>query len=349
MSYLNMIGPHNPSLFLPPSINFYDKFTGQPITTIDPDSQIYITSLFSQNGVNVTISGSKKDVEKTLYMLRDRTTELEIEDEINRLSGMSTKYNHPSTIPGKYYYTKNPHDPFNVLLNVPNSPNPYSGSGIILLERVGSDARVLLARTTRGVFEDFGGHIDSAIQPSATTLKENAIKELAEESQHLFWIQDLDLDAKINGSNRYVDILDPTNNALFRCYFICIKGLENENIMKFYNANRSIIVNKYGLGYQYTETTDISKFSLLTIDQKIKTTGATNSIQVVDISGNISTIRDRTVTCLNTLLKNKNRTILNAVCNNPIQMINKSPHSQNIIIENPILVGGPVGEVVYLF
>lgn len=341
----NMIGYlPNPAQFLPNSIHFYNPISGNSDMMINLEDQMYITSVFNQNGVNVSISGSKKDVEKVLNKLKDRSVENEILNDINNFSGKTNKTSRPNKITNGYSYQINPRDRNNVLLVCPDGKR-YSGSGIILLEKNNNEFNVILAKTKRKLFEDFGGNLDSSIIESSRTLQENAIKELAEESHHLFWIEDLNLDEKINGIDRYVDIRDPTG-SLFRCYFICISGLENQNIQQFYDNNRSIIVNQ--LGYtqqQYIESIAINKFNLNKIREQ---PGYNGNLNISDTSGNNQIIRDRTVLCLQSISPQ----ILKAVCANAIQLKKTSNKNTNALLAGSVLVdaiGMPLGLYNFIF
>lgn len=344
--------PNIPS-FLPTKINFYNRFTGRPEVSIDPANQMYITSLYNENGVNVTISGSKKDVDSVMCKLRGTSEDGLDEDETDEtIYEIGTKLrtgvvSSSKTTTTGYYYVQNPKDSANILLITPDPKRRYSGSGIILLEKYGSQVRVILAKTKRFVFEDFGGHLDKTIKASQKTLEDNAVKELAEESQHLFWIEKLELESKIAGKNRYVDIPDATNSAYFRCYFICIEGIEDSDILDFYLRNRGIIVNSLGFGHEYFESVALDRFNLSDIEKNIA--GSGGNIISPDVSGRRQTIRDRTADCLNQLLAN--RDILNAVMSEPIKMVNKSPRlvSNPVLFTNPMIEGGPMGEYVFYF
>lgn len=345
---IGMKGSVIPS-FLPTKINFYNRFTGQTEVQVDPQDNVYITSVYRENcegGATVTISGLKKDVDKVMTKLNNINFDEEKEvtqddmqlfpigslskqqmiEKINaKKNQLGIKTNTNSILSNGWEYIINPKNRFNVLLRHPTlGNNAYSGSGIIIIENA-PVPRIILAKTVkRNKYEDFGGNLYPEIVASNETLADNAIKELAEESQSLFLIENLDLESKINGTNRYVNIKDQINTtasitAFYRCYFVCVRGLENSNIDNLFNENRSVTVNSMNLGVDYEETIELARFNLSDIAKCIRTTPAgefmcnnTNGIQCM--------IRDRTADCLRTLFSSSNANLYTNIVNNCVDL-----------------------------
>jgi hypothetical protein len=69
---LAKIKPENTSSGLPQQVNqvnLFDRFTGQVVAQIKPEDTMIISTQYNNNGINVTISGTKKNVDKTILRL----------------------------------------------------------------------------------------------------------------------------------------------------------------------------------------------------------------------------------------------------------------------------------------
>jgi hypothetical protein len=334
--------PNIPS-FLPAKINFYNRFTGAPEGIYDSQDNIYITSNYTCGGVNVNISGSRKDVEKVLEKLGS--------DNIKNVLKKSPQNSHeplelyPMDVPtpkdvlkniknNKYfedssgnciwYYTINPRNKLKVLLNNKSTKKIFSGSGVIFFEnqyQAGGKnvSTILLAKTKRGIYEEFGGQLERDIQPDENTLKDNARKEVAEESQSLFMIEKLDLEKKIGNTYRYLDIPDHSNNAIYRCYFVCISGTESIELDKVFEYNRDVTVNLMNLGGDYEETVELSRFSMREVQNNIRMYNS-GEFYCRDINNHDCRIRDRTANCLRVLLNTANSSLISTVFDNCIKV-----------------------------
>lgn len=296
-----------------PKINFYDPFSGRTAVTYDPNENMYITSSYACDGVNVSISGKKPDVEKVIDMLKYKkfnevnNNNLKIDDdkEVFPIDKYLKKYkknalvNLTNTQLENWYYVVNPKNPSKVLATKAGSNEYYSGSGMIFFEKNYTnptsniqEPTVLLVKTARGIMEDMGGELDKTLNVSQTILSDNAEKEAEEESQNLFMIKN---------TNTYLDIPDIQNTSLFRCYFVCVKGTENEDLSTLFKANRYINVNTLRRGIEYQETEDIQRFYLR--DVRGAFAGSMGgSVQCRDVNGNFWVIRDRTANCFRRLM-----------------------------------------------
>lgn len=357
--------PNVPS-FLPTKINFYNRFTGAPEGEYDSQDNMYITSNYTCGGVNVNISGSRKDVEKVLDKLgrdnvkdvlknsplnshepvelypMDVPTPKDILEKIknNKYFGDSSR---DSSGNAEWYYTINKRNRSRVLLNNKSMGKPFSGSGVIFFEKQyqaggRTVSTILLAKTHRGIYEEFGGQLERDIQPNENALKDNARKEVAEESQSLFMIERLDLEKKMGNTHRYLDIPDPSNDALYRCYFVCISGTESSNLDELFEANRDVTVNQMNFGVDYEETVGLSRFSMNDLAQCMRT-NPSGEFSCRDINGNVCHIRDRTANCLRVLLNTANSSLIRTVFDNCTEV-------QKTRVAH--VVFGPVGQTRFI-
>ncbi len=333
--------------FLPSKINFYDPFTGKVKLTYDPTENMYITSNYSCSGINVNISGNKSDVDKVMNILRsnklksepekssfdsstnkkyeqnrDESQVITVEEFMNRKKQNKTNQSNQSN-DDSWYYVINPLNS-KIMATKIGSNVQYSGSGVIFFEKNFinpntqiAEPTVLLVKTYRGIVEDMGGEIDKRLKISQAILSDNASKEASEESQHLFIIENTDINAKVDETNLYLNISDVDNSALYRCYFVCITGTENENLSELFKANREINVNMLRKGAAYQETEDITRFYLKDIRTAIQTSMGGNLL-CKDVNGYTWNIRDRTSNCLRVFLGNK--IVLDKVLRSEIQV-----------------------------
>jgi len=219
-------------------------------------------------------------------------------------------------------FVPNPFNQTKVLLAHPSLQKPFSGSGVIFFERNYQNGgkvepSVILVRTTRGTFEDFGGEMSNTLPPSADTIKHNARKEVFEESQALFAIQNMDLDRRMaNGEQLFNDMIDIQSNATYRCYYVALSGTEQYPLNQLYASNKAIILTKIpNLKNDWRETIELKRFFLSSIRTAVNSTPHGGLI-CNDVNGIASTIRDRTANSLRALLRNDQ--LLQTVFANPV-------------------------------
>lgn len=279
-----------------PKVNFYDKFTGKYLTSqpLYSNDGVITTSNFCECGINVNISGKRTDVNRALLALRNCKNEFNTHTQATSLSESSQKQTilEPT---GEWRYIVSPTNTLKSLLTHPLLAKPFSGSGVIIIE-INPKPTVILVNTTREKAEDMGGEIDSkSIGASDNTLKLNAKKELAEESENLFTVEKIDLDGQT-----YVDIQDPINDAIYRCYIVTVTGTSN-NLHEQYMNNRNILAK---FGAEFRESTNIRQFYVDSINTSL-ISYSNGDLYCVDTSGAMRIIRDRTASCLKNLLNNK--------------------------------------------
>lgn len=173
----------------------------------------------------------------------------------------------------------------------------YSGSGVIILLK-SSDPIIMLGKTQKGSCEDFGGTIDNRINLSDSTIKHNARKELLEESQNMFILNNVGLNNTINNMRSYFDIIDNNKNR-YRSYVIGLNFNDINQLNRLFHNNR-MILSKMNLGEEWNETTELRFFKLSSLKPLLLNTSG--SIICNDINGMASTIRDRTADLLRKIL-----------------------------------------------
>ena len=306
--------PTIPFSLIPPTqnvqVNFYDPITGIPTGSVVPVSRT--TYSYNKNGINVEITGTTEDIRKTVAILNMQNNQTQstpnppnfdnevypidmpIEDIISRRRSQTNTQNFPNS----------------------NTSRQFSGSGVLIIEKNGTEPYLLLVKTiNRGTYEDFGGNLDITMS-NQITLNENAKKELLEESQNLFVCNTLELERQINGINTYVDI-DDKNNGLYRCYILVINGTSSYDIPQFYSQNKLMTMNR--MGYQsddWKESIELRRFSLRNIKLILNTTQM-GGINCTDVNNMSCTIRDRTANCLRKLFENN---IFQVLYDNPVNV-----------------------------
>jgi hypothetical protein len=181
----------------------------------------------------------------------------------------------------------------------------YSGSGVLIIETIGTNTYVVLVQNAvRRTFEDMGGDINNVIV-SDLALSENARNEVAEETQNLYLIQNNTLlNTQVSGVDRFIDVPDGEGHT-YRIYILYLKyngnGLE---IKGGYAKNKQALLYAHGalLPVEWRETTDIDRFNLSTINAELSKSPTLSSIAVPSASGVPCQLRDRTVSCLRSLL-----------------------------------------------
>lgn len=321
----------SPQLGFPSRIKFASQFVPSISTSIkpyDPIENMYITSNYSCGDTNVTISGRKKDVEKTIRTLRSCSIENTIRrplfEESEAIAKNSLKNNDEIKFPStkkfysidevlsgnvnkeetivekntKWYLSEDPMNPSKVFAIKYGSEEKYSGTGAIIIENnyINPNTKmnsptIILVKTRRGTVEDMGGEIDKKIALSDDLLEQNTIKEIYEESQRMFTIENANL------NSNYFNLRDSSRDTYYKCYFVFITGTENENLTSLFKINREINVNLLRGGIDYEETEDILRFYMSDIQNSIKTSVGGN-LQCKDVNGQSWIIRDRTANCL---------------------------------------------------
>ena len=202
----------------------------------------------------------------------------------------------------------------------------FSGSGIILFEKINGKTTIILVKSKRGVFEEFGGEISKDVELNKDVLKNNAIKETIEESQGVFSIQ-TDLNSKNGEKDRFVDIND-ANGFAYRCYFLTLTyGSDFPNLSQLFMKNKSVI-NNYGLlnnlGIDWYETFEIGRFDLTSLFDpisKLSEEQLNNDVYIFDVKGNQTNmkLRSRTAKALLKLYNSgSNNDVFKHILNNNI-------------------------------
>lgn len=285
-------------------VNFYDPLSGRTTGVVNPNARV--TNLYNSNGIAVEITGTPDNVKKAIGLLNIANNMPQIQQSnIVQTSQpiMGTATN--SIVSGNQWaLVPNPANLSKFLLKTPNTTKPFSGSGVLIVEKNGTDPRVLLVKTARrGTFEDLGGELDVGTA-NQNSLKDNAAKEALEESQNLFVLNTIDLEKQVGGKLPYVDIDDQQNNALYRCYIVVVDGTSGYDIPQFFNQNRLMTMNR--MGYQrddWRESIEMRRFSLQQI-KNILNVNPTGGINCNDITNMSCTVRDRTANCLRALVGN---------------------------------------------
>jgi len=152
------------------------------------------------------------------------------------------------------------------------------------------------------MFEDFGGQLDTRVVLNEHTLKSNARKEAFEESQCLFAIENTDLERKLNGLDTFIDVADIENDALYRCYLICV-NVGSSNLEDIFLRNKGTVSAVFPRRSDYDETIELGRFRLGSI-KNCTSSGTSGNVNCVDSKGNTQTIRDRTANCLRAVISN---------------------------------------------
>lgn len=176
----------------------------------------------------------------------------------------------------------------------------YSGAGLLIFERnynsVGKNGHTVLLFSSKGVYQDFGGMIDSNDFRSSNSLQLTAKRETLEESANYIDIQ-FNLDRLIGNVPMYVDV--PHNTTNYRCYAI---GLDEDafNIGSFVGNVDKIQKTPY-LPDAWKEINGAQRFYLSDL---VKCIGSINgaNVKCKDINGTEHQIRARTVECLKKML-----------------------------------------------
>ena len=223
----------------------------------------------------------------------------------------------------KWIAIKNPSISNKILLK--NDNNTYSGSGLVIFEIIDGRQTIVLVKSKRGVFEDFGGEISKDIEFNKDTLKINAVKETIEESQGVYYTE-TDLDSKNNKFSRFVDIEDESGYK-YRCYFLSIKyETPIPDIRNLFMQNKSRI-STYGfmggLSNDWYETLEIGRFdfkSLFNPISKLEEQNIKTDLIIFNVNGEETNmkIRNRTAKALYKLYKSESsQDMFDYIINNP--------------------------------
>ena len=330
--------PSIPS-FLPTQVKFYDPVTGQEGPSLNSEDNLLVTSKFNECGLAVDISGRKKDVEKAMALIRLNDKFGAVGSSASGTIGSSVVGTVGSSVPGTFglpttgmigpgitgwTYITNPINPSRVLLTGPGITKPFSGSGVIFFEKLDAGrGNVILAKTRRGTFEDLGGQLDTRVMlDGPSTLKTNARKEAFEESQGLFVVENTDLERSVNGLNAFLDIADIENNALYRCYLVCV-NTSAYSLEELFANNKRIIANTFSRP-DYDETVELKRFPLGAVKRAVEGS-ASGNVNCQDTNGGFQMIRDRTADCLRALISN--RDLLSAVYSYPSNVVYKQENN----------------------
>ena len=229
-------------------------------------------------------------------------------------------------IQNNWAYFQNQLNPGKILLSRPGIKEFYSGSGVLLIEKEyrGKGPMVVLAQSTENpyMFQDFGGSIDNKhFPPGMNTLRQNAHKELQEESSNLFSFGNSakDLDIPVNNIYKYVDIINPVDGSLYRCYcqffyypqydLRSINGqiITEVKLEQYFLENKNKIAQIPKLPGEYKETVQITRFNFMELLPLLRTTSGAGYIQCADVNGNICIISERTTACMRALVENANQ------------------------------------------
>jgi len=303
--------------FTPATVNFYDPLTGKQGPPYSPYGNMDVQT-YSDNGSEVSITGSADDVDRVMGLLRNATFSqasgepkyLPIGDPFDKTASGSTD----STSTG--YGVTPTRFGRAMILSTPAGTQQFSGSGILLLEKIGPhDANVILVYTRRNTCEDMGGSLDSRLIPGTNVLADNAKKEMSEESQNLFLVNKLKLDSPINGSvSRSVDIQTNPSSPYYRCYIVCIQHAGTvPDLPSLFANNRTAMASEPGM--EWRESLNLVKFKLQTLCTACE--GNTGNVNCVDVMGRTQTVYARVVSVVNKLLA-ENRPTLRAALATPI-------------------------------
>lgn len=314
--------PSSMTPFQNAQVNFYDPLTGRTSGVINTNQRV--TNLYNSNGIAVEITGTPDNVKKAIGLLNIANNMPQSSTSTTSGSGSLTLTSQPimssqnSIVNGNWKLVPNPANLSKFLLTTPNTTKPFSGSGVLIVEKNGTNPYVLLVKTSRrGTFEDLGGELDVG-SANQSSLKDNAAKETLEESQNLFVLNKVDLERQVGGKLPYVDIDDQQNNALYRCYILVVDGTSGFDVPQFYNQNRLMTMNR--MGYQrddWRESIEMRRFSLQQIKNilNVNPTGGINSNDITNVS---CTIRDRTANCLRALVGNVD--LFRTLYDNPVNV-----------------------------
>ena len=332
-----MINPFKKQTFYTPSqqLNFVDPLNGQSITTVAPfGSVLNTTTTVNECGVHVNVSGQPDQVNSVVTMIKDKCKP------IAHIADTHKQNSIPLNAPWKY--ENNPYVSNGSLLVAPNNVVKFSGTGLLLLEckfetsypfgpTVCKPTVILVARKLPNdmeLYEDFGGKFDrvTKIPPNQSTLKINAVKEVAEESQSLFMItSSFDLERNVSGKQLFMDIMD-RDGYYYRSYIMFVSGTETKDLTASYTSNKIKIaqglnnpsVNQADI-QAFSETVNLRRFYLSDLIDTGKVGPAipgTSILQCKDVNGHLCNVRNRILNCV--LHLKANRDLLVTAYNNKV-------------------------------
>ena len=254
------------------------------------------TELYNRNGYNVVISGIIDNIRNVIAVLDANPCNITTNQPCNQTNQTVVLAQNPPA----WHYIQNPANAAKNLLQ--NSlGNKYSGSGVVLIEvNPTGNHNIILMKTIRGTFEDAGGELDTSIIASADTLKHNASKELAEETQELFVINNFNIERHVNGIESFININDSQNGAMYRCYFIPVTGIAMYQLESIFSANKKAVTKTV----HTNETVELARFNMNTLKNAVQATPI-GAITCANTLGFVCTIRDRTAQCLREFFANQ--------------------------------------------
>jgi hypothetical protein len=191
----------------------------------------------------------------------------------------------------------------------------HSGAGIILFEKSFNNGKknepTVLLFNSNGFYQDLGGSVElSGLNIRTDILQETAKREAFEESASYLEIK-TNLNKIINNKQTYVDI--PVNSPKYRCYAIGLNELTF--IPGSFVGNLDKLKNTMNTPSTFLEMSEVRRFYLSDIKNCIaSTTGINSRCNTVD--GEMCTIRSRTVSILQEMLKKNGTSIVENVLAN---------------------------------
>ena len=262
--------------FVPTVFKYYDRMTNQVKAVTDSNGRVMSEEEFNSQIENQEpfIQGSFPPMPVIGGPIINNPTNVNDEynapfNSIQKMLKKNNKNGIQETINCKYEILKYPFDDDKKILirnNQENNEILYSGTGLILIEQIPNLGNfVVLVKSKRLVYEDFGGEISDKLILNDNILSNNTIKELLEESQGLFLAE----------SKSLTELFSiPDDNMLYYKVYILVISYKNTtpNISKLYTDNRQII-GRYGqfnsLINDWYETYNIARFNLAELENNL--------------------------------------------------------------------------------
>ena len=217
------LSKHTMSSFANQAVRFYDPLTGEEQNI---SSQNNVSRRYNSATTTVDVIGSNADVDRVLSYIRNAenpgsappSSTVSYTSEFIPLDAAIGSYKptsmHTPVVHGSWHYDTSS----GRTLLVDPAGKKYSGSGVLILLKMGDNRSVVLAQSiTSGKFEDMGGKFDTHKYPASNNaFAYNARNEVEEETAGLFVLQNLN-------EHNHIDIPDGYD-ASYRVYFIAIEG-----------------------------------------------------------------------------------------------------------------------------
>lgn len=283
--------------------------------------QKYEYKYTNANGIDVVLRGTYNDVMSTLDVLNTyapikkpcTSTDPNKKVYFPLYGPGSNKPLNVSTVPvvgaintGNYVYLK-------------MDGKTYSGSGsLIMVVEQGkpiTDAKIVLFRDAKGIFQDLGGKIDKPAPNVAIdkdTIFKNAKKETEEESMKLFSLT--------NPSTTFVDVESTIDNTFYRVYLYVFVMNNINQLSNMYEDNKLQILTNFPHNFNdsYKETNMLALFDYNTFMKKLATYNpmmySTSSGVFQTTTGQQVTVKDRTMKVISKLQsENKFADVINNI------------------------------------